>query len=115
VLRFDGGAAANIYSGFRAAYRTWLEVVGSDGSLAVPNPFRPGPLETLELRRGGTIERIDVTGSPLIFVREVEDFEASVLDGTPPVVSLAESRRTAATLVDLYTAARRIEGGPVAP
>ena len=106
LLRFDGGAMANIYSGFRAAYRTWFEVVGSDGSLTVPNPFRPGPRETLELKRGGTIERIDVTGSPEIFVREVEDFEASVLDGAAPVVSLAESRRTADTLAALYASAR---------
>jgi predicted dehydrogenase len=106
VLRFDAGAVANIYSGFRAAYRTWLEVIGSEGSLSVPNPFRPGPVETLELRRGWTIDRIEVTGSPEIFVREVEDFEASVLDGTQPVVSLAESRRTATTLSALYASAR---------
>ena len=98
MLRFDGGTTANIYAGFRAAYRTWLEIIGSDGGLTVPNPFRPGPLETLELERNGALERIDVAGSPEIFVREIEDFEASVLDGAPPVVSLAESRRTAATL-----------------
>ena len=84
--------------GSARAYRTWLEVLGSDGALTVPNPFRPGPLETLELERNGAIERIEVAGSPEIFVREIEDFEASVLDGAPPVVSLAESRRTAATL-----------------
>jgi len=108
LLRFESGATANIYSGFRAAYRTWLEVIGSDAALTVPNPFRPGPLETLELRRGGTIERIDVTGSPEIFVREVEDFEASVLDGTRPIVSLEESRRTAATLTALYASARTL-------
>jgi len=97
---------ASIYAGFRAAYRTWLEVLGSEGALTVPNPFRPGPLETLELERGTVIQRIEVTGSPDIFLREVADFEACVLDGTPPVVSLAESRRTAATLVALYAAAR---------
>lgn len=106
MLRFDGGTTANIYAGFRAAYRTWLEILGSDGGLTVPNPFRPGPLETLELERGGAVERIAVAGSAEIFVREVEDFEASVLDGAPSIVSLAESRRTAATLASLYAAAR---------
>ena len=64
----------------------------------MPNPFRPGPVETLELERNGAIERIDVAGSPEIFVREIEDFEAAVLDGAPPVVTLAESRRTATPL-----------------
>jgi predicted dehydrogenase len=106
LLRFDEGATATIYAGFRAAYRTWLEILGSDGALTVPNPFKPGPLETLELERRGTVEHLPVTGSPEIFVREIENFEARVLDGAPPVVSLDESRRTAATLRALYQSAR---------
>src|SRR6185436_11082040 len=105
MLRFDEGATANIFAGFRTPYRTWLEVLGSAGGLIVPNPFRPGRLETLELERNGATEHIDVAGSPEIFVREIEDFEAAVLDGAPPVVSLAESRRTAATLAALYASA----------
>jgi xylose dehydrogenase (NAD/NADP) len=113
IMRFDpGGMTASIYAGFRAAYRTWLEVIGSDGSLTVPNPFRPGPLETLELERHGIAERIEVPGSAEIFVREIEDFEASVLDGAPQVVSLAESRRTAATLAALHEAAREAAAPP---
>jgi xylose dehydrogenase (NAD/NADP) len=106
MLRFSGGTTANIYAGFRAAYRTWLEVLGSEGAMTVPNPFRPGPLETIELERNGVVEHIDVPGSAEIFVREIEDFEAAVLDGRPPVVTLAESRRTAGTLTALHTAAR---------
>ena len=106
MLRFDEGATANIFAGFRTPYRTWLEVLGSEGGLTVPNPFRPGPIETLDLERNGKTEHIEVAGSQEIFVREVEDFEAAVLDGAPPVVSLAESRRTAATLAALYSAAR---------
>jgi predicted dehydrogenase len=110
MLRFSTGATANIYAGFRTPYRTWLDVLGSDGALAVPNPFRPGPLETLELERKGAVERIEVRGSPEIFVREIEDFEAAVLDGAPPIVSLAESRRTIATLAALYASARDAGG-----
>jgi xylose dehydrogenase (NAD/NADP) len=106
MLRFSEGANASIYAGFRAAYRTWLEILGSDGSLTVPNPFRPGPIETLELVRNGAIDHIDVAGSPVIFVREIEDLEACVLDGAAPIVSLAESRRTAATLKTLHQSAR---------
>ena len=105
LLRFDEGATANIFAGFRTPYRTWLEMLGSEGALTVPNPFRPGPLETLDLERQGQIEHIDVAGSPEIFVREIEDFEAAVLDGAPQVVTLAESRRSAATLAALHAAA----------
>lgn len=106
LLRFDEGATANIYAGFRVAYRTWLEILGSEGALTVPNPFRPGPLETLELERKGTVEKIVVTGSAEIFVKEIENFEARVLDDAPAVVSLAESHRTAATLSALHASAR---------
>ena len=108
MLRFGGGSTANIYSGFRAAYRTWLQILGSHGALTVPSPFRPGPIETLELDQNGAMKHIEVAGSPEIFVREIEDFEASVLDGVSPVVALAESRRTAATLTALYASARDV-------
>jgi hypothetical protein len=49
---------------------------------------------------------IEVAGSPVLFVREVESFEASVLDGAPSVVTLAESRSAAATLSALLSSAR---------
>ena len=107
MLRFEGGLTANVYGGFRAAYRTWLEVLGSEGALTVPNPFRPGPVETLELERAGRVDRIEVAGSPMIFLREIEDFEARLLDGAPAVVPLAESRRTAATLAALHASAAK--------
>lgn len=105
-LWFEGGMTARVHAGFRSDYRIWLEVTGTDGVLTVPNPFRPSTLEVLELQRGDEIQRIEVPGSPGVFINEVADFEASVLDGTPPVVSLAESRRTIATLTALYASAR---------
>ena len=106
MLRFPGGTTATIYSGFRAALRTWLEVIGSDGSLTVPNPFKPGIRETLTLERDGRIEAIAVAGSPELFVRQVEHFAASVLDGAPSVVTHADSRYAAATMSALLDSAR---------
>jgi len=106
MLRFPGGTTATIYSGFRAALRTWLEVVGSEGSLTVPNPFKPGSRETLELERHGRAEAIEVAGSPELFVRQVRHFENAALDGAPSVVTLAESRQAAATLSALLGSAR---------
>lgn len=105
LLRFSEGLTASVYAGFRAEYRTWLEVLGSSGALTVPNPFKPGPREVLELERGGKIERIEVIGSPTIFVRQIEDFEARILDGARAVVPLTESHQTAATITALYASA----------
>ena len=106
LLRFGEGLTASIYAGFRAEYRTWLEILGSNGALTVPNPFKPGPLEVLDLERGGKVERIEVKGSPMLFTRQIEDFEARILDGAPAVVSLTESHQTAATIAALYASAR---------
>lgn len=106
MLRFPGGTTATIYSGFRAALRTWLEVIGTDGALTVPNPFKPGPQEVLSLERGGRVEAIAVAGSPQLFVRQIAHFEQSVLDGAPSVVTLADSRFAAATLSALLDSAR---------
>lgn len=106
MLRFPGGTTATIYSGFRAALRTWLEVIGSEGSLTVPHPFKPGVRETLELERNGRIEAIEVAGSRELFLRQIEHFENSALDGAPSVVTLADSRYAAATLRALLDSAR---------
>ena len=78
MLRFDAAAPRRTSTpGSAPPYRTWLEVLGSDGAPDGAQPVPPGPLETLELERNGAVERIEVAGSPEIFVREVEDFEAA--------------------------------------
>jgi predicted dehydrogenase len=111
LLRFPGQLVAMIHSGFRAAYRTWLEVAGADGAIRVVNPFKPGPLDAIELRRGDRTETITVEGSPLLFVRQIDDFVAAVLDGRAPAMTLQESRGVAATLAAVH---RSIEvQGPV--
>ncbi len=109
VLGFPGGVTASIYAGFRAAYRTWLEVMGSEGALTVSNPFKPGPVEPLRLERLGETHTIDVPGSETLFTREVEHFAATVLDGAPQTVTLDESRRSAAALAALHAAAQVLE------
>ena len=111
LLRFPAGVVGHVHSGFRAAYRTWLEVAGSDGVLRVASPFKPAPVEIIELRRGDDVRRIEVEGSPLLFVRQIEDFVSAALDGRPPAMSLQDSRGNAAALAALYRSARA--GGPV--
>jgi predicted dehydrogenase len=105
VLGFPGGATASLYAGFRAAYRTWLEVIGSDGWLVVANPFKPGPLETLVLEHLGERETREVRGGELPFALQVEHFVATALDGAPSTVSLDDSRRTVAACRALLDAA----------
>ena len=63
LLRFASGTVAEIHCGFRTAYRTWLEVLGQDGTMRVPNPFRPGSREEIELHRQDVTRRVCVDGS----------------------------------------------------
>lgn len=105
LLQFPAGVIGMVQSGFRSPYRTWLTVTGSDGTLHVARPFRPEPLDGFEIQRGDERSRIEVEGSPHLFVRMVEDFVAAALDGRAPAVSLADSRGNAATLAALYASA----------
>jgi len=109
-LRFPSGVLALVDSSFRAPLRTHIEIVGSDGSLVVPHPFKPGLQETMHLSRGETREEIPVAGQEL-YLGEIEDMADAVLHGRPSRVSLAESRGNVATLVALLEAAAK--GQPV--
>lgn len=109
-LRFPSGVLALVDSSFRAPLRTHLEVVGAEGSLVVPHPFKPGLEETLLLSRGDETEEIHVAGQEL-YRGEIEDMADAILLGQPSRVTLAESRGNVATLVALLEAAAK--GHPV--
>lgn len=106
LLQFPAGVIAVIHSSFDAAYRTALEVTGEDGIVRVSNPFKPNQKEWIDVQRGDRVDRLTVEGSPMLFVRQIEDFVGAVLDGRAPTVSLRESRGNAAALAALHEAAR---------
>jgi xylose dehydrogenase (NAD/NADP) len=109
-LRFPGGAFAQFDCGFRSPYRTTIEIVGGEGTLLVPRPFKPGIDETILLARGDATETIPIRSAEL-YSGEIEDIADAVLLGKPQRVSLADSRCNCVTLVALLHSAR--EGRPV--
>jgi predicted dehydrogenase len=106
VMRFPGDVVAQLDSSFSAPFHTGMELVGSAGTLIVRNPFKPGI--------GAVVDLIDERGEARtlpaadqeLYSGEVEDLAAAALDGTPPRVSLADSRGNAAVLVALLESAR---------
>jgi len=111
-LRFPANVVLQCDTGFRAAFRRDVEIVGSEASLFVPNPFKPGPSEPVHLVRGEDRQTIQVAGSEAHLYRgEVEDLADAVLLARKPAVSLADSRGTVAAVVALLASAR--EGRPV--
>jgi xylose dehydrogenase (NAD/NADP) len=105
TLLFPRGVLAVIDCGFGAHFRTSVEVAGADAVMTIDTPFKPGAEAELRLTRGDLRETIAVAGEPL-YLGEVEDLEAAVLDGHPPRVSLADTRGNVAALVAIHQAAR---------
>jgi predicted dehydrogenase len=105
TLLFPRGVVAAIDCGFGAHFRTFMEVAGADAVLTVDTPFKPGAAAEIRLVRGELRETVAVAGESL-YLGEVQDVEAAVLDGRPPRVSLRDSRGTVAALVAIHEAAR---------
>jgi xylose dehydrogenase (NAD/NADP) len=105
-LIFSDKLQANFDCGFAAPFRTEAELVGTTGSIRVTRPFKPGANETLVLSRGDDFEQIAVDNAGELYVGEVEDMGKAILEGTPPRVSLTDSRDNTAVLVALYESAR---------
>jgi predicted dehydrogenase len=104
-LRFAGDVYAQFDCGFRAPFRTHLEIVGSDGTIDVPHPFKPGLDEQIRVTRGDLTETIVIPGQEL-YIGEVEDMADAILNGQAPRVSLEDSRGNVATIAALLRSAR---------
>jgi xylose dehydrogenase (NAD/NADP) len=113
MVRFGNAATLHFDCGFRTVSRAWMELAGSEGALVVANPFKPGAREEIGLRRHDGHQVIVVEGSEVLFVRQMDDFAAVVLEGARPVVPLEQSRSIVASLAALHESARINQ--PVAP
>jgi predicted dehydrogenase len=108
LMRYADGSVAQFDSGFAGPFRAEMEVVGTDGVLRIHRPFKSDEQSALQLLAadGRGVEDLPFARDTAYF-GEVADLESAVLDGTPPRVSLAESRRTVETILRLYASARR--------
>jgi len=104
-LRFPRRRLAQFDSGFRAHFRAFIEIVGTDGVLTVPNPYKPAVREHVLLRHGDELRTIDIDGAPT-YAGELEDMADAILLGRPPRISLDESRGNLAALLALAASAR---------
>lgn len=105
-----GSTVAQFDCGFRGPLRTHLEIVGTEGSIVVPAPFKPGLEEQLILNRGGSVETVRIEGEAL-YTGELDDL-ADAAAGGRPRISLRDSRGTIACILALYESAQ--SGEPVA-
>jgi D-xylose 1-dehydrogenase (NADP+, D-xylono-1,5-lactone-forming) len=103
-----GTAYAHFTCSFRTAFHTFIEIIGTEGRLFVTRPF----VDMEEARKltfypnEGQAEEIPVPEKEL-YLGEVEDMHAAILDGEPNFLRLDETRKHIQTVLALYDSARK--------
>ena len=104
-LHFADDVYGQFDSSFVIPFHTYMEIVGSEGTLIVPKPFKPGLNEKIFLMRDGKTETIKVKGQEL-YIGEVEDMADAILLGKTPRITLEDSRANVAVILALLESAR---------
>ena len=104
-LTFPDDVVVQVHSSFESPFKTEIEVIGSDGRLLVPHPFKPQTTETIEVMRGHESDTVRVDG-PALYQGEVDDVRDAARAGRPPLVTLEDSLDNVETLTALLEAAR---------
>lgn len=91
---------------FRTPFHTQIEVMGEEGVLTLTHPFTGVENGRLTFTPNeGEPQEIAVPQQEL-YLGEVEDLHAAILDGRSPYIRLSESRDHVRTVLALYEAAR---------
>lgn len=104
-MRFKNGIVAQFDCGFISPYRTYMEIVGSNGILNIPMPFKPSKTNEIFLTRGGETQKIIIKGQEL-YLGEVEDMCDAILNNTASRISLTDTRGNIATILALLDSAQ---------
>ena len=104
-MRFDPDIYAQFDSSFAVPFRAFMEIVGSEGMLNIPHPFKPESDDKIYLTRDDKTETIKIKGQEL-YLGEVEDMADAILLGREPRISLEDSRANVAVISALLESAR---------
>lgn len=107
LLEYSGNRMAQIASAFRTPWFTQAEIIGTMGRLTINRPFvglEQGRRMVFHPEKGDPLE-IQVPEKEL-YLGEVEDMHAAILDGAPIYLTLTETRDHIRTVLGLYESAR---------
>jgi predicted dehydrogenase len=111
-MRFDHDIFVQFDSSFVTPLHAFMEIVGSEGTLNIPTPFKPGTEDKIYLTRGDKrssprdkTKTIKIKGQEL-YLGEVEDMADAILLGREPRISLDDSRANVAVITALLESAR---------
>jgi xylose dehydrogenase (NAD/NADP) len=108
LLHYPSGITAQIMSSLESPYFTRAEIIGTQGRLVLKQPFTGQDKNTVirHLTQEGELREITVPDEYL-YLGEIEDMHAAILDGKPNYLSLEETRNHVRTILALYQAARQ--------
>ena len=104
-MRFDNDVLAQFDSSFAMPFHTFMEIIGSEGTLNIPNPFKPNEDEKIYLTHGDKVETIKIKGQEL-YIGEVEDMADAIFLGKDSLVPLDDSRANVAVICAFLESAR---------
>ena len=112
MLWFDDERTAAFDCGFTTPLRGWLEIVGTDGVVNVPEMWLPPPRATFAVHREGGAVEVVATADADQIVQMIEDFGTAILDNRPVRPPVEEAVGTIRVLDALARSAR--EGREIA-
>ena len=103
----NGEVLAQISCSFNTPFHTFLEIVGTEGRLHVSQPFtnmdrKPQVIFTDHKDKSKEIQ----VPKKSLYLGEVEDLQNAILDGSPTLISLKETRNHVRTALALYESAK---------
>ncbi|MAT95851.1 MAG: oxidoreductase [Anaerolineaceae bacterium] len=107
-MLYEDGAMAQISSSFCTPFHTEAEIIGTEGRIVMNRPFvghNDGDRTLMFYPKDGEPEEIAVPEKEL-YLGEVEDLHAAVLDGRSPYLTLEETRNHVKTVLALYESAK---------
>jgi xylose dehydrogenase (NAD/NADP) len=104
-LRFPEDIFAQFDCSFTTPFHSFMEIVGSEGTLIVPSPFKPEANEKIFITRENKTEKISIKGQEL-YLGEVEDMADAILLGKKTGVSLLDTRANVAAILALFESAQ---------
>ena len=105
-MRFKDGVHMQFDCGFKSPSRAFIEIIGTDATLNIPDPFKPGLKNEIYLNRNNEMHTIKIKGGEL-YSGEVEDMCDAILKNQPPLISLADSRGNIAAIMALIQSASK--------
>ena len=105
-MGYSGNRFAQISAAFRTPFYTFLEIVGTEGRLSISMPFvSPNDGEMTFIPENREPIQILVPEKNL-YLGEIEDMHAAILDCQPNYLTLQETRDHVKTVLALYESAR---------